>query len=411
MVILFFHKQITMNKSTHFSGQPTFCQMINLIPKDILVKAVQECSSDRYYKKFNTLHHLVTMLFACFGNCTSLREVVTGMLAMEGRLYASGIRNLPTRSTFADANKNRNSKVFEAIYLNLREHFQKLFPDSPYSEELLYLIDSSVITLFQEVFKGSGSSCADGRRKGGLKVHMAVPLYDQSPVVVHIGDGADNDLTFHKYLTLPSGSTAIFDRGYRSYPQFNLWTHMKIRWITRLNERSYYTLTKKNAIDKKQKAAGVKKDIIVQLGYPQKKTQLVKARIIFYTDPTTNKHLKFLTNDLKSKAHKIAELYAKRWNIELLFKRLKQNMPLQYFFGDNENAIRIQIWCALIADLLLNLVRKQVKRKWAFSTIASLVRLHLFNYLNLVSFLENPEKSKIFSDPRDASQLELSLSG
>lgn len=400
-----------MNKSTHFSGQPTFCQIINLIPKDIMSKVVLECSSDRYYKKFNTFLHLVTMLFTCYGNCTSLREVVTGMAALEGRLFSSGIRNLPTRSTFADANANRSSEVFEAIYLRLREHFQKLFPDSPYSKELLYLIDSSVITLFQEIFKGSGSSHADGRRKGGLKVHMAVPLYEQSPVVVHIGDGADNDLTFHKYLTLPAGSTAIFDRGYRSYPQFNLWTHMGIRWITRLNERSYYTVSEERPIDKKQKTAGVKKDIIVTLGFPQGKTQQVKARIIFYSDPVSKRFLKFLTNDLLNKANKIAELYAKRWSIELLFKRLKQNMPLQYFLGDNKNAIRIQVWCALIADLLLNVVRKQIKRRWAFSTIVSLVRLHLFNYLNLFSFLENPEKSKIYSHPTDASQLKLQLSG
>jgi hypothetical protein len=400
-----------MNKSTHFSGQPTFCQLINLIPKDIISKSVLEHSSDRYYKKFNTYHHLVTGLFACYGNCTSLREIVTGMSAMEGRLLSSGIRHLPTRSTFADANAKRSSDVFESIYLSLRQHFQGIFPDSPYSQDMLYLIDSSVITLFQEIFKGSGSSHADGRRKGGLKVHMAVPLYEQSPCVVHIDDGADNDLVFHKHLTLPSGSTAIFDRGYRSYPQFNLWTHMDIRWITRLNERSYYKVIEKKAVNKKQKAAGVTKDIIVDLGYPQKKTEQVRARIIFYTDPFSKKKLKFLTNDQKSKANTICELYAKRWRIELLFKRLKQNMPLQYFLGDNKNAIRIQIWCALIADLLLNLIRKQVKRKWAFSTIVSLVRLHLFNYLNLFSFLENPEKSKIFSHPNDAAQLNLGLSG
>jgi len=400
-----------MNKSTHFSGQPTFGQIINLIPKDIISKVVLEHSSDRYYKKFNTFLHLVTMLFTCYGNCTSLREVVTGMAALEGRLFSTGVRKLPTRSTFSDANAKRSSVVFEAIYLKLRGHFQKLFPDSSNSDEGLYIIDSTVITLFQEIFKGSGSSFADGRRKGGLKVHMAVPLNEQTPVVMHVGDGADNDLTFHRYLTLPAGSTAIFDRGYRSYPQFNLWTHMEIRWITRLREQSHYTITERKVVDKKQKKAGVKKDVIVQLGFPQKKTEQVQARIIFYKDPITKKFLKFLTNDLKSKANKIAELYAKRWNIELLFKRLKQNMPLQYFLGDNQNAIRIQIYCALIADLLLNVIRKQVKRSWAFSTIVSLVRLHLFNYLNLFTFLENPEKCKIYSHPSDVSQLKLQLSG
>jgi hypothetical protein len=400
-----------MNKSTHFSGQPTFSQLINLIPKDIISKAVLDHSADRYYKKFTTFHHLLTMLFACFADCSSLREIVTGMAAMEGKLANSGMKHLPTRSTFADANAKRPSEVFESIYLALREHLQRLSPDSPNSEDLLYIIDSSVITLFQEIFKGSGSSHADGRRKGGLKVHMAVPLYEQSPCVVHIGDGADNDLSFHKYLTLPAGSTVIFDRGYRSYPQFNLWSQMDIRWITRLNERSYYNVISENLITKAQRESGVTRDTTVQLGFPQSKTQQVKARIICYSDPITKKHLKFLTNDFKSKPHIICELYAKRWNIELLFKRLKQNMPLQYFLGDNKNAVRIQIWCALIADLLLNFIRKQVKKKWAFSSIVKLVRLHILNYLNLIAFLENPEKSKIFSDPGDAAQLKLTLSG
>jgi hypothetical protein len=408
---LSYHTKFTMNKSTHFSGQPLFCQLLNLLPKDIIARCVAEFSSDRYYKKFNTYHHLVSMLFASYGHCNSLREIVSGMSALEGKLATSGIRHLPARSTFSDANAKRSSEVFETIYLRLRDYFQKVFPDSPYSEELLYIIDSTVITLFQEIFKGSGSSHADGRRKGGLKVHMAVPVYEQSPCVAYIGDGADNDLSFHKHLTLPPGSTVIFDRGYRSYPQFNLWSEMDIRWITRLNERSYFKLIKKKRLSKRQRRLGVTKDLRVILGFPQAKTQPVEARIIYYTDPATHKELKFLTNDRTSAANTICDLYAKRWGIEILFKRLKQNMPLQYFLGDNQNAIRIQIWCALIADMLLNVIRKQIKRKWAFSSVASLVRLHLFNYLNLFSFLEEPDKCRIFSTPPTKNQLSLLLSG
>src|SRR5690606_31478956 len=237
-----------MNKSTYFSGQPVFSQIVNLIPRDIIANAVRERRSDRYWKTLSTFHHLLTMLFGCLTDCSSLREIVLSMTALEGKLAASGMKHLPARSTLSDANARRSSEVFESIYLALREHFQRIFPDSPNSEDLLYILDSSVITLFQEVFKGSGSSYADGRRKGGLKVHMALPLSDQTPCVVHIGDGADNDLTFHKYLTVPPGSTVIFDRGYRSYPQFNLWTEMNVRWVTRLNERSYYKVVEERTI-------------------------------------------------------------------------------------------------------------------------------------------------------------------
>lgn len=399
-----------MNKSSYFTGQPTFSQLVNLIPKEVVSKAVEHYGADRYYKKFNTWHHLVTMLFGCYGNCTSLREVVTGMRALEGRLLSSGIRHLPARSTFAEANEKRSCQVFEQIYMSLKRHWDAVLPDSRKKEEL-YIIDSTVITLFQEIFKGSGSSYKDGRRKGGLKVHMAVPLYEHSPCIIHIGDGAACDRSFHRYLTLPTGSTVIMDRGYRSYAQFNTWTSMNIRWITRLSKRTYFEVLDEKNISERDLQMGVEKDSVVKLGFPQKKTQQVKARIIEYTDTVSLKHLKFLTNDLNSDPSIIAQLYAKRWNIELLFKRLKQNMPLQYFLGDNKNAIQIQIWCALIADLILNVIRKQVNRKWAFSNLASLVRLHLFNYLNLISFLENPEQASIRSIVIDQHQLKLNLSG
>ncbi|MEG4938572.1 IS4 family transposase [Microcoleus sp. F8-C3] len=399
-----------MNKSTHFSGQPTFSQLIKLIPKELIHKAVGEHQSDRYYKKFTTWHHLTTMLFACFGNCNSLREVVTGMRALEGRLSSSGIKHLPTRSTFSEANQRRDCQVFEDIYLALKHHWDNVFPDSRKSLENYFIIDSTVITLFQEIFKGSGSSFSDGRRKGGLKVHMAVPINQQSPCVVHIGEGADNDLVFHKYLTLPSESTVIMDRGYRFYPQFNLWTQMKIRWITRLNDSTHYDITNIRLVNANQSKNGVQQDLEVVLGFPQAKTERVIARIIDYIDPITKKHLRFLTNDLKSQPFTIAQLYAKRWSIELLFKRLKQNMPLQFFLGDNKNAIKIQIWCALIADLLINVIRRQVKKKWAFSNIVSLIRLHLFNYLDLISFLEKPETASI-NQINPTFQLKINLSG
>jgi hypothetical protein len=351
------------------------------------------------------------MLFACYGHCNSLREVVTGIGALEGRLHSSGIVHLPARSTFSQANADRDSEVFERIYLSAKAYFDKFLPDSRRARKRIFIIDSTVVTLFQEIFKGTGTPYADGRKKGGLKVHMAVPLYEHSPCIVRISDGAANDTTFNKYLNLPSKSTVIMDRGYRDYKQYNLWTTQKIRWITRTRAKSYFKVISKQDISEQQRQKGIKKDLHVKLGFPQKKTPSVDARIIDYTDKKTGKHLQFLTNDLKSEPYTIAQLYQKRWGIELLFKRLKQNMPLHYFLGDNKNAIQIQIWCALIADLLLNVIRRQVKRKWAFSNIVSLVRLHLFNYLDLYSFLEHPESCKILSQAPIKHQLKLNLYG
>ncbi len=410
MVDLVTTQKNTMNKSIHFSGQPTFSQLINLIPKGLIFNCIGAAQSDYYYKKFTTWHHLVTMLFTCYGHCNSLREVVTGMRALEGRLQSTGISYFPTRSTFSEANAKRSSEVFERIYFKLKAHWDHLLPDSQTNNDQLYILDSTTIKLFQEIFKGSGCSKADGRRKGGLKVHMAVQSQQSVPSIIHISQAACNDVTFVKYVNLPAGSTGIMDRGYRSYTQYNLWAQQQIRWVTRMHPHTYYKIKKVSKVNSVNKQQGVQKDECLQLGFPQKRISKVTCRRITFLDKKSKQTFEFITNDFSSEPLHIAQLYKKRWSIELLFKRLKQNMPLQYFLGDNQNAIRIQIWCALIADLLLQLVRKQVKRKWAFSNIVSIVRLHLFNYLNLFSFLENPERSNIQTYKHN-NQLKIDLSG
>jgi hypothetical protein len=399
-----------MNKSTHFAGQPTFSQLIKLIPKDLVSNCIDEARSDHYYKKFNTWHHLITMLFTCYGHCHSLREVVSGMRALEGRLKSASINYLPTRSTFAEANANRDSVVFELIYFALKKHWDSFYPDSRQRENI-YIIDSTTIKLFQEIFKGAGLSKNDGRRKGGLKVHMAVQNQQSVPAIMHITQAAYNDVTFTKNINLPVGSTVIMDRGYRDHNLYNYWHSRNIRWITRTHPNSYYIVKKELKVVAKQKRAGVLKDAYIRLGHPATKVPKVNCRLIRYTSPVSGKLFEFITNDLTSSPLTLADLYKKRWSIELLFKRLKQNMPLQYFLGDNQNAIRIQIWCALIADLILQVVRRQVTRKWAFSNIVSIIRLHLFNYLNLYSFLENPERSLIMTAPYNEKQLTLNLTG
>lgn len=296
------------------------------------------------------------------------------------------------------------------IYYSLKAYWKNVLPDSRVQDKI-YIIDSTVITLFQEIFKGSGSSYADGRRKGGLKVHMAVPLYDQRPDYLWVSDGAANDTSFTKHLALPAGSTVVMDRGYRDYRQYNLWTSQHIRWITLAREEMHYRIISKQTLTEEHLKEGFEDDLHISMGYPQPKTPQVQARVICYTDKKTKKHLKFLTNDLISDPQTIAGFYKKRWDIECIFKRLKQNMPLHFFLGDNKNAIQIQIWCAMIADLLISVLLNQVKRKWSFSNVVSVIRLHLFNYLNLISFLENPEPCTIRSEPYSQMQLKLRLSG
>ena len=401
---------ITMNQNSHFTGQPVFSQLIKLIPRDIVASSVQKHKSDRYSKRFTTWHHLCSMLFACYGRCQSLREVVSGMKALEGKLHYSDIRVFTTRSTFSDANTRRTNDVFESIYYKLKEYWNTRIPDSRKKSERLYFVDSTVIKLFQEIFKNAGQSGKDGRRKGGVKVHMAVEDADLGPHIVHISAGAENDKTFMPKVILPPHITVIMDRGYCDYRQYNRWDKEKIRWITRIYPTSVYKVNECLEITSDQAKLGLLKVQTIELGYSNRRVKNVLCRKIDYLHPESGKMFEFITNDLTTDPLLIAGLYKKRWSIELLFKRLKQNMPLQYFLGESQNAIRIQIWCALIADLLIQVLQRHVKRRWAFSNVVSLIRLHLFNYLSLHSFLENPDKYAAKKRVKPL-QLKINLSG
>ena len=399
-----------MNKSTHFSGQPTFVQIIRIIPRELVARCIRDNQSDFWTKRFTTWTHLLTMIFSSLAHCDSLREIVTGMRAMGGKLHNGDLKCLPARSTLSEANAKRDSKVFEDIFFSLKGYFDRFLPDSSQRKESVYIIDSTTIKLFQEIFRGSGLSKENGKRKGGLKVHMAVRDGDHAAQIIHLSPGANNDGIFIPHLDFPEGSTVIMDMGYRNFKQFNLWTKQCVTWVTRLHPHTSYKLIERNKVLRKERKVGVKVDHLIQMGAPTSKAEKVTCRLIKFTSPQTRKTFSFITNDLKTAPSVIAATYKKRWSIELLFKRLKQNMPLKYFLGDNQNAIKIQIWCALIADLLLQVIKSQVKRKWAFSNLVKLVRLHLFNYLNLFSFLEKPESSVIATTPEDY-QLSLSLSG
>jgi len=403
-----------MNKSTFFTGQPIFSQLIKLIPRTIISRAVLDNNSDRYSKKFDTYHHLITMLYCCYQHCTSLREVVSGMGACEGRLQSLGITYLPARSTLSEANMRRSYQTFEQIYYALYKLYRDFLPDSRQDKlsRRLVIIDSTTISLFQEILKGTGIRGLNGRKKGGIKVHTAMRAHEDVPYLLRFSSAASADVSFLEHVHLPKGSIAVMDRGYNSYKKLHEWSLTGVDWVTRLRADSKYEVIAEQIVTEEQKALGVRGDQYVKLGFKNNIIQQVDARIVRFYDQDNKREFAFITNNREWNPYKVAEIYKRRWKIELLFKRLKQNMPLTYFLGDNENAIKIQIYCALIADLLLKMATNGIKRKWAFSNLASIVRLHLMNYTSLTKFLEQPDKCRILNPVPDLSiQLKLNLSG
>lgn len=393
-----------MPKSTYFTGQPIFGQLLSLISRPKVEQLAKKHQSNRYCKKFKAYDHLVTMLFSSFHHCSSLRELITGLQANSSRLGHLGIQYTPRKSTLADANKRRSAELFCELFHSLRKRYYGFSPDSRLKGKLnerLFIVDSTTITLFSEVFKACGNAMANGRKKGGVKAHTLIRAKDDVPCFVHITEAAASDRNIMPGLNLPPGSILVMDKGYNSYIPMAKWTKQNVTWVTRLNIRACWEVLEELPVSEKFKNNGVISDKLIILGNRSRKAKvpLQAARIIVYYDKISNKTFEFLTNNKELTALTIAGIYKRRWQIESLFKRLKQNFQLHNFLGDNRNAIEIQIWCTLIADLLTKVVKDKAdklrKTKWSFSNVAGLIRQHLGTYIDLIRFLINPEKALI----------------
>lgn len=388
-----------MYKNANFTGQPIFSQLLKLIDRSVVVKQANLNGSDYYYKKFKTYDHLVTMLYAIFHKCSSLREVVTGMQVCHQRLQHLGIKYSPRRSTISEANAKRTPQVFEGIYKSLYNKYGSSLPDSRLRKKLtsrLYIIDSTTIKLFKEILKNAGRQPSNGKRKGGIKVHTMIKAEEDVPCLIQMTAAAKHDTPFIQGLNLPKKSIVTFDKAYLDHKQYELWNKAQVTWVTRLRSSAIYELTSENELTEYHRNKGILSDENIILGHTShKNVTRISARLITYYDSIKEKEYKFITNSKSLAAYTITQIYKRRWQIELLFKRLKQNYPLQYFLGDNENAIKIQIWCALIADLIIKVVQSNLKKRWSFSNLSSMIRIHLMTYIRLFDFLNNPEKSLI----------------
>ncbi len=400
-----------MDKNSFLTGQPIFTQILNFIPRGMVSKLVDRYKTDRYYKKFMTYDHLVTMLYTSFHACNSLREVTTGMQVAFNKLNHLGLQSIPRRSTLADANRVRNEEFFGALYHELHRRYYGNLPDSRLREDLrdrLYVIDSTTINLFSDVMKGLGRKPVTGKQKGGAKAHVLMKSDQDLPCYVLITHASKNDKIILEKIHLEPHSIVVFDKAYNNFNKLAQWKKQGVIWVTRLWNATFYEILDRMPVDDEQQKGGVIADEKIRMGRPSnKQTTKVKARKITYWDAVSQRVFEFVTNDMKMTPLEIAAIYKRRWQIETLFKRIKQSYQLKYFLGDNENAIKIHVWCALITDLLVKIVKDSVSKKWSYANIASMIRLHLMSYVNLFKFLKNPEKAFINYRPPNNNQLML----
>ena len=389
-----------MGKSIHFIGQPMYSQVIKLLDKSKILQISQEQGGEHYTKRFTAWIHLVVMLYAIIKRFDSLREITTSLLADTNKLSHLGMTFKRGRSTLADANKRRPEIIFENIYRDLYTRYRnELISDSrkrqrPKWMDRLQIIDSTTISLFSNlIFKGVGRHPKTGKKKGGIKVHTVIHANEGLPSDIKFTSAATNDSFMLKPSTLNRGDIMAMDRAYIDYEKFEELTQRGVTYVTKLKKSLKY------AIDK---------DVIYQTpdGLMEVRFQYVtfskqikggdtithNARIVTYVDLRKHKLVSLLTNDMDSDPNEIIDIYRQRWEIELLFKQIKQNFPLKYFYGESENAIKIQIWVTLIANLLLMVMQKRLTRRWSFSGLATMMRITLMYYVNFYSLFNNPEK-------------------
>ena len=385
-----------MSKSIHFFSQTVFGQLTSLIDRKLIEECVFQTQSDRYCKGFTTKDHLISMLFASLSQCNSLREVVAGCLGLLGKKEQIGLKHLPRKSTLSDANAVRTPDVFERIYQGLLKQYGQFISDSRLKVQLaheLHIIDSTSISLFKDILKSVGRRPVSGKSKGGIKAHVMINASDMLPELVWYSSAAASDVTMLDRIPYKKDAVYVFDKGYLDYVRWENITKAGSFFVTRLKDNAIYQSKEELDIED-QVHSGVIRDEIIELAVRKNGfiVRTIPFRRVAFWDEKENRLFVFVTNMLEVKPDQIADLYKQRWQIEILFKSLKQNFPLKYFLGDNENAIIIQIWSALISNLLLRVISEKLKRTWAYSNLVSFTRIHLFNFINLISFLNDPEK-------------------
>lgn len=386
-----------MPKSSNFFGQPIYGQLIKSLDRAKIVEMSRKHGGEKYVKSFDGYTHLLTMLYAVIQRFDSLREIETSMTAEVRKLHHVGIDTVPRRSTLSDANARRSEKFFEDVYRDLYDSNKAILSSDSRrggTEEWikrLRIIDSTTVSLFSNaIFKGVGRHPRTGKKKGGIKVHAVIHANEGVPCDVQFTSAATND----SFMLAPShykrDEIAAMDRAYINYAKFEELTDRGVVYVTKMKKNLNYEVlvdcmhqNRQGLMEYREQVVVFRKDDINHI-----------ARIITYVDIKKGKQPKLvslLTNDFDMPLETIVAIYRRRWQIESLFKQIKQNFPLRYFYGESANAIKIQIWVTLIANLLFSVLQSKLQRRWSFSGLATIVRIVLMYYLNLEKFLNQPD--------------------
>jgi len=363
-----------------------FSQILSLFPRTEFQRAVQHHGAERYSKGFSCWDQFVAMMFCQLAQARSLREISRGLASSVGKLSHLGIKTAPSRSTLAYANQHRPWQLYETVFGQLLSRCHGVARGKKrfrFRNRLLSL-DSTVIDLCLSMFDWARFVKA----KGAIKVHLLLDHEGYLPSYAVITDGRVNDVRVAQSLEFRPDTVLVVDRGYLYYALYARWTEKKVWFVTRERSNADYRVVERRELPSR---GGVVADEIIELASAHGRQRCPHLlRRVEYHDSETGKSLVFLTNHMRFAASTIARIYKDRWQIELFFKALKQNLRIKTFVGTGPNAVRTQIWTALITMLLLRYLQLQARFGWSLSNLVALLRWNLFTYRDLWDWIHDP---------------------
>ena len=379
-----------------------FSQLLQLFPRSEFQYLVMTTQAERHAKGFTCWGQLVAMLFCQLGRAHSLREITGGLRSCEGKLKHLGI-TAPSHSTLAYANGHRPWELYQEVFLQLFERcrVQVVGKRTFRFKNKLISMDSTTIDLCVEMFDWAKFR----RTKGAIKLHLLLDHDGYLPSFALITEGNVSDVKVARQFHFDSGAIVVDDRGYNDYALFGRWTTQGVYFVTRMKDNALYEVVGEKEGPQNR---NVLKDEMIELRGPKAiETCPHPLRRIEVYDPETEKVLVFLTNNLKLGATIIAAIYKERWQIEIFFKALKQNLKIKTFVGTSANAVKIQIWTALIAMLILRFLQLRAKLNWSLSNLVAILRMNLFTHRDLWAWINQPYE--IPPVPYEQEQLKLNL--
>jgi hypothetical protein len=361
-----------------------FHQILKLIPRTEFQQLADRHGSDRRSKGFSSWAQFVAMIFCQLGRVQSLREIEQGLASAEGRLQQLGVDSAAKRTTLAYANAHRPWQLYQDVFQSLYARCHAIAPKHKFRfRSPLLSLDASTIDLCAAIFDWAKYK----RTKGAVKLHLLLDHDGHLPRYAVITEGKTSDIEVARQLELPSGSIVVFDRGYNDHLWFTELTLLNVGFVTRMKEATFYEVLE----NRPPQGKGVVRDqiITIRTQQPELDQHPVRLRRIEFVSPEGKAYV-FLTNRLDLAAATIAEIYRQRWQIELFFKAIKQNLKIKTFVGTSENALHIQIWTGLIAILMLRFLQLSSSWGWSMSNLVAMIRLNLFTYRDLHKWLDAP---------------------